>query len=81
MKLDTDPFPTGMVKLMEKKVLVHTDQAEMTMGKNVVIFDELHNRMIKPHNLECGMWKENMFRKPTKRVKPTSAMLIEKYQW
>jgi hypothetical protein len=26
------------------------------------------------------MWKENVQRKPTKRVKPMSAMLIEKYQ-
>jgi hypothetical protein len=26
------------------------------------------------------MWKENMQRKPTKRAKPMSAMLIEKYQ-
>jgi hypothetical protein len=36
--------------------------------------------MIKPHNLEIGLWKENVLRKPTKRVKPMSAMLIEKYQ-
>jgi hypothetical protein len=36
--------------------------------------------MIKPHNPEIGVWKENMQWKPTKRVKPTSAMLIEKYQ-
>jgi hypothetical protein len=27
MKLDTDPFPIGMVKLVDKKVLVHMDQA------------------------------------------------------
>jgi hypothetical protein len=56
MKLDTDPFPIGMVELMDKKVLVHTDQAETTKGKNVVISDELRNQMIKPHNqrLVCG---------------------------
>jgi hypothetical protein len=36
--------------------------------------------MIKPHNPEVGMWKENMRRKPVRKVKPTSAMLIEKYQ-
>jgi hypothetical protein len=36
--------------------------------------------MIKPHNPKIGMWKENVKRKPAKRVKPTSAMLIEKYQ-
>jgi hypothetical protein len=47
MKLGTDPFPIGMVELMDKKVLVCTDQAEMTRGKNMVVYDELHNRMIK----------------------------------
>jgi hypothetical protein len=45
MKLDMDPFPIGMVELMDKKVLVHMDQAEMTKGKNVVVSDELHNRL------------------------------------
>jgi cytidylate kinase len=59
---------------------VRTHQAEMTKGKNVVVSDELRNWMIKPHNPEIGLWKENMLRKPAKRVKPTSAMLIEKYQ-
>jgi hypothetical protein len=80
MKLDMDPFPIGMVELMDKKVLVCTDQAETTKGKNVVISDELCNRMIKPHNPEISMSKENVLRKPAKRVKPMSAMLIEKYQ-
>jgi hypothetical protein len=80
MKLDMNLFPVGMVKLMDKKTLVHTDQAKTTKGKNVVVFDELHNRMIKPHNPEIGVWKENVLRNPAKRVKPTSAMLIEKYQ-
>jgi hypothetical protein len=80
MKLDTDPFPVGMVELMNKKVLVCTDQAEMTKGKNVVVFDELCNRMIKPHDLEIGMRKENVLQKPAKRVKPTLAMFIQKYQ-
>jgi hypothetical protein len=77
MKLNTDTFPVGMVELMDKKVLVHTNQAKTTKGKNVVIFNELRNRMIKPHNQEIGMWKENMLQKLAKRVKPTSAMLIE----
>jgi hypothetical protein len=36
--------------------------------------------MIKPHNQEDGVWKENVQRKSAKKVKPTSAMLIEKYQ-
>jgi hypothetical protein len=39
MKLVTDPFPVGMVKLMDKKILVRTDQAETTKGKNVVVSD------------------------------------------
>jgi hypothetical protein len=56
MKLDMDPFPVGMVKLIDKKVLVHMDQAEMTKAKNVVIFDELRNRMIMPHCPEIGAW-------------------------
>jgi hypothetical protein len=80
MKLDTDSFPVGMVELMDKKVLVRTDQAKTTKGKNVVIFNELHNRMIKPHNPKIGMWKENVVWKLAKRVKPMSAILIEKYQ-
>jgi hypothetical protein len=45
MKLDMDPFPIGMVELMDKKVLVRMDQAEMTKGKNVVVSDEPHNRL------------------------------------
>jgi hypothetical protein len=80
MKLDTNPFPVGMVELMNKKVLVCTDQAKTTKGKNVVVFDELCNRMIKPHDLEIGMRKENVLQKPAKRVKPTLDMLIQKYQ-
>jgi hypothetical protein len=31
--------------------------------------------MIKRHNLEIGMWKENVLWKPTKRVKLMSTML------
>jgi hypothetical protein len=81
MKLDTDLFPVGMVELMEKKALVRTDQAKMTKGKNLVVSDEQRNRMIKAHNPEIGMWKENVLPKPAKMVKPTSSMLIEKYQW
>jgi hypothetical protein len=80
MKLGMDSFPISMVELMDKKILVRTGQAETTKGKNVVISDELHNQMIKPHNPEISIWKENMLRKLAKRVKPTSAMLIEKYQ-
>jgi hypothetical protein len=80
MKLDTNPFPVGMVEHMDNRVLVRTDQAETTKGKNVVVSDEQCNRMIKPHNLESGVWKENILWKLAKRVKPMSAMLIDKYQ-
>jgi hypothetical protein len=50
MKLDTDPFPIGMVELEQKKILGHTDQADTTKGRNVIVSDDLRNRMIKPHN-------------------------------
>jgi hypothetical protein len=60
MNLDTDPFPIGMVELEHKKILLCTDQAETTKGKSVVISDDLHNRIIKPHSLEISVWKENM---------------------
>jgi hypothetical protein len=80
MKLDTDPFPEGMVELEHNKILVHVDQTETTKGKNMIVSDDLHNQMIKPHNPEIGMGKGNMQGKLTKRVKPTSAMVIEKYQ-
>jgi hypothetical protein len=80
MRLDTDPFPFGMVELMDKKILVRMNQAETTKGKNMVISDELRIQMIRPHNSEIGVWKENVLQKSTKRIKPISAMLIEKYQ-
>jgi cytidylate kinase len=80
MKLDTNPFPVGMVELMGKRVLVRMDQAETTKGKNVIISDELRNWMIKPNNPKICMWKENVLRRLAKRIKPTLAMLIEKYQ-
>jgi hypothetical protein len=60
MKLDMNLFSIGMVELMNKKILVRTDQAKTTKGKNVIVSDDLRNWMIKPHNLEIGMWKENM---------------------
>jgi hypothetical protein len=80
VKVNTNTFPVGMVELMDKKVLVRTDQAEMIKGKNGIVSDELCNRMIKPHNSEIGMWREIVLRKLARRVKPKSSMLIEKYQ-
>jgi hypothetical protein len=55
MKLDTDPFPVGMVELGHKKILVLTDQAETTKGNNMVISNDLRNRMIKPHTTKIGV--------------------------
>jgi hypothetical protein len=81
MKLDMDPFLIGMVEIQHKKILVRTDQAKTTKGRNVVVSIDLRNKMMKPHNPKIGMWKENMQRKPAKRVKPTSAMPIKKYRW
>jgi hypothetical protein len=53
-KLDMDPFPIGMVKLTDKKILVRTDQAKTTRGNNVVVFDELCNWMIMhPQPRDC----------------------------
>jgi hypothetical protein len=81
MNLDTHPFSIGMVEPEQKKILVRTDQAGTTKGRNVVVSNDLRNWMIKPHNPEVGMWKENVQRKLAKKVKPTTTMLIEKYQW
>jgi hypothetical protein len=67
-----------MAELEHKKNLVCTDQAKTTKGRNVVISDDVRNRMIKPHNPEIDVRKENVQRKLAKRRKPTSAMLIEK---
>jgi hypothetical protein len=60
MKLDMDLFPVVMVELEQKEILVRTDQAETTKGRNVVVSDNLRNWMIKPHNPEVGMWKEKV---------------------
>jgi hypothetical protein len=43
MKLDTNPFPVSMVELKHKKILMRTDQAKMTKGKNVVVSNDLRN--------------------------------------
>jgi hypothetical protein len=60
MKLDPDLFLISMVELMDKKVLLHTDQAETTKGKNVLVSNELRNQMNKSLNPEIRVWKENM---------------------
>lgn len=79
MKLDTDPFPMNMVRLGQKKILVCSNQANSTRGKNVIVFDELRNWMVKPRSPVVGVWKENYARRMAQRVKPASRMLIDKY--
>jgi hypothetical protein len=74
-----DPFPMNVVELEGKKILVRTDQAGSTKGKDVGVSDELRRRMIKPHSPKVDTWKENVRCKPVRKVKPTSTMLIEKY--
>jgi hypothetical protein len=56
MRLDVDSFPVNTVRFGEKKILVRSDQADPTKGKNVVMSDKLRNKMIRPHNPEVGMW-------------------------
>jgi hypothetical protein len=48
MKLDVDLFPVDMIEYGEKKILVQTDQARTTEGKNMIVLNELRNKMIKP---------------------------------
>jgi hypothetical protein len=79
MKLDVDPFPVNTIGFEEKAVLVRTNQAATTKGKNVIVSDELRNRMIKHHSLEVGVWKGNRSRRPTRKERPSSSMLIKKY--
>jgi hypothetical protein len=79
MKLDVDLFSIYMINFEEKRILVCTDQAKTTEGKNVLVFDDLRTRMIKPWNPEVGVWKENVQRKKHLEWKPTSSFLMEKY--
>jgi hypothetical protein len=60
MKLDMNSFPIIIVELEHNKILVRTDQAKTTKGKNMVVFDDLRNRIIRPHNPKIGVWKENV---------------------
>jgi hypothetical protein len=80
MKLDKDPFPANMnmVELDGKKVLVRPSQAELTMGKEVIIGEERQLRMIRPKNLEIDRWKKNERSKPQSHPKVTFNILIAK---
>jgi hypothetical protein len=79
MKFDVDLFSIYMINFEEKMILVRTDQAKTTEGKNVLVFDDLRIRMIKPWNPEVGVRKENVQRKKHLEWKPTSSFLMEKY--
>jgi hypothetical protein len=79
MRLDVDPFLVDMINFDEKRVLVWTDQAETTEGKNVVVSDKLRARMVKTHSPEVDVWKRIMPRKSCREWKPTSSFLMEKY--
>jgi hypothetical protein len=79
MKLDVDPFPVDVINFEEKKVLVCTDQANITEGKNMIVCNDLRVGMIKPRNPKVRVWKRNMQRKKHQEWKPTSSFLMEKY--
>jgi hypothetical protein len=44
MELDTNSFPVNVIEFEQKKMLVRTNQATTTKGKNVVISDDLRNK-------------------------------------
>jgi hypothetical protein len=79
MRLDVDPFPVNTVGFEAKRILVCSDQVETTKAENVVVSDELWKRMMKPRSHEAGVWKENVMRKSTRKMKPTSSIPIDKY--
>jgi hypothetical protein len=54
MRLDVDPFPVNTVGYEGRKILVQIDQADTTRGKNVIVSNELWNRMIKLEALMPG---------------------------
>jgi hypothetical protein len=79
MPLDVDSFPVYMINFEGKRVLVRTDQAKTTEGKNVVVSNLLRARMVKPHSLEVDVWKKNVSRKSCREWKLASSYLMEKY--
>jgi hypothetical protein len=79
MKLDINQILVDLIEFEEKKVPVQIDQAASTVGKNVIVSNELRNRMIKPWQPEVSVWKENTWRKHRPEWRLTSGFLIEKY--
>jgi hypothetical protein len=82
MKLDKDPLLANMsmIELDRKKALVRPSQAESTKGKDVVIGEERHPRMIRPKNPEIGRWKKNERSKLQSRPKSSFDILMDKYR-
>jgi RNA recognition motif-containing protein len=82
MKLDNDLFSTNMntIEFDGKKVMVQPSQAVVTKGKEVVIGEERHQRMIRSKNLEIGRWKKNERSKPRSRSNVTFYILMTKYR-
>jgi hypothetical protein len=58
---------------------VHTSQANMTRGKNVIVSDEHRLKMIKLWGLRSEEWQVNLPWQSKARVRPTSSMRLEKY--
>jgi hypothetical protein len=81
MKLDTDPFPMNFntINFKEKRVLVHTSQADTMRGKNVITSDGPRLKMIKARSSRLEEWHMNLPQQSKARVKPTSGTLLEKY--
>jgi hypothetical protein len=52
-----------MINFEEKRVLVQSDQAESTMGKNMVVSIQLTTSMMMPRNPKASIWKENVSKK------------------
>jgi hypothetical protein len=63
MQLDVNPFPIGMVELGHKKILVRSDQAATTKGKNMIVSADLRDKLVKPRNPKVGVWKEKYWEK------------------
>jgi hypothetical protein len=58
---------------------VWIDQTATTAGKNVVVFEDLRIRMMKPRQPEVVVWKKKVWRKCRSEWRMTSSFLIEKY--
>jgi hypothetical protein len=80
IKLDTDPFSTNVIDFTNKKMLIRSDQTRSAKGKNVIIDDNAHPRMIKQKSAEAGLWKINERNRQSAPIpKRTIKKLLDKY--